>query len=176
MTNREILLSILFIAALQLPVLGFVSCTPPSICGITGTPASRCYPKASLFASFRRTVKKHVFTLSVIQSASKVGSVTFHTAILLKWEQNQANKHMLSLLYAMKGLLVCLNSRFLLATSSSCTHRFHQLSIWHAETYRIRKTAFFSAWQSTTINTVQEVQLKGGKKSLKSGLVRYFTF
>lgn len=108
MTNREILLSVLFIAALQLPILGFVSCTPPSICAITGTLASRCYLKASLFASFRRTVKKHVFTLraSLIQSASKGGSVTFHAAILLKQEQNQANKHMLSLLHAVKGLYV----------------------------------------------------------------------
>lgn len=47
-------------------------------------------------------------TLSLIQSASKAGSVTFHAAILLKQEQNQANKHMLSLLHATKGLLVCL--------------------------------------------------------------------
>lgn len=110
MTNKEILLSVLFIAALQLPILGFVSCTPPSVCAITSTLTSRCYLKASLFASFRQTVKKHEFTLSLIQSASKVGSVTFHAAILLKQEQNQANKHMLSLLHAMKGLLVCLNS------------------------------------------------------------------
>lgn len=63
--------------------------------------------------------------LFLIQSTSKVGSVTFHAAILLKQEQNQANKHMLPLLHAMKGLLVRLNSRFLLATNSSCTHRFH---------------------------------------------------
>ena len=143
MTNREILLSVLFIAALQLPILGFVSCTPLLICAISGTLASRCYLKASLFAPFRQTVKKHVFTRSLIQSASKVGSVTFHAAILLKQEKNQANKHMLSLLHAMKGLVVCLNSRFLLATNSSYTHGFHSLSIWHAETYRIWKMAFF---------------------------------
>lgn len=69
--------------------------------------------------------QKHVFTLSLIQSTNKVGSVTFYAAILLKQEQKQANKHMLSLLHAMKGLLVCLNSQFLLATNTSCTHRFH---------------------------------------------------
>lgn len=110
MTNRETLISVLFIAALQLPILGFISCTLPSICTTTSTLASRCYLKASLFVSFRQTVKKHIFMLSLIPSASKVSSVTFYPAILLKQEQKQANKHMLSLLHAMKGLLVCLNS------------------------------------------------------------------
>lgn len=57
-----------------------------------------------------------------IRVASKVGSVTSYAAILLKQGQNQANKHVLSLLHAVEGLLVCLNPGFFLATSSSCTH------------------------------------------------------
>lgn len=108
MTNRDTLLSALFIAA------------PHSRFCLVHLAVNMChhqYPSVqmlseSFFICIIQAVKPRVFMPSLIQSASKVGSVTFQSPVLLKQQENQANEHMFSLLHTVKGFPVCLNSLF----------------------------------------------------------------
>lgn len=121
MTNRDTLLPGLFIAA------------PHSRFCLVYSAVNMChhqYPSAqmlseSFFICIIQAVKPRVFMPSLIQSASKVGSVMFQSLVLPKQQENQANEHMFSLLHTVKDFPVCLSSPFLLLTHSSCAHRFH---------------------------------------------------